>query len=182
VCPAGLGPEAWDHTLVVNGFSKAYAMTGWRLGFVAGPGPVIKALDAFQSQGTTNPTSFVQKAAVVAMDSPASIFDPMINEFKRRRDVILSGLNAIEGVQCTMPRGAFYAFPRVDALFGKEGPAGKINSSDDLCQYLLEEAKIATVTGTAFGAEGYIRLSYATSLETIQEGIGRMAEAVNRLR
>ena len=182
VCPAGLSEEAREHTIVINGFSKVYAMMGWRLGFAAGPKPVIDALDTFQSQGTANPTSFVQKAAVVAIDSPPSIFEPMVREFKRRRDVIVEGLNAIQGVYCTMPRGAFYAFPRVDDLFGREGPTGKIASSEGLCQYLLEEAKIATVPGSVFGAEGYLRLSYATSMENIQKGIDRMAEAVARLR
>ncbi|MFQ5912099.1 MAG: pyridoxal phosphate-dependent aminotransferase [Nitrospinota bacterium] len=182
VCPAGLSEEARAHALVINGFSKAYAMTGWRLGFVAGPRSVIDALETFQSQGTTNPTSFVQKAAVVAMDSPASVLEPMVREFERRRDVIVAGLNAIEGVRCTTPRGAFYAFPRVDGLFGREGPAGQVASSEDLCRYLLEEGEIATVPGSAFGAEGHLRLSYATSMENIQKGIDRMAQAVARLR
>ena len=181
VCPAGLGEEARDRTIVINGFSKAYAMTGWRLGYVAAPGPIVTALDTFQGQGTNNPTSFVQKAAVVAIDSDDSVFEPMVREFKKRRDVIVSGLNAIEGVRCTLPRGAFYAFPRVDGLFGKTGPAGKITTSEGLCRHLLEEGRIAAVPGSAFGAEGYLRLSYATSLENIQTGLDRMAEAVARL-
>ncbi len=181
VCPAGLGEEARDRTIVINGFSKAYAMTGWRLGYVAGPRPIVTALDTFQGQGTNNPTSFVQKAAVVAIDSDDSVFEPMVREFKKRRDVIVSGLNAIEGVRCTLPRGAFYAFPRVDGLFGKTGSAGKITTSEGLCRHLLEEGRIAAVPGSAFGAEGYLRLSYATSLENIQTGLDRMAEAVARL-
>ncbi|MFQ5692574.1 MAG: pyridoxal phosphate-dependent aminotransferase, partial [Nitrospinota bacterium] len=180
-CAAGLGEAARAHTLVINGFSKAYAMTGWRLGFAAGPKSVIAALNTFQSQGTANPTSFVQKAAVVAMDGPDSVFEPMVREFRRRRDAIVAGLNAIDGVRCAVPRGAFYVFPRVDGLFGR-GPGGAIRSSADLCRYLLEEAKVATVPGSAFGAEGYIRLSYATSMENIRAGVERMGQALARLR
>jgi aspartate/methionine/tyrosine aminotransferase len=148
---------------------------------VAAPGPIVTALDTFQGQGTNNPTSFVQRAAVVAIDSEDSVFEPMVREFKKRRDVIVFGLNTIEGVRCTLPQGAFYAFPRVDGLFGKTGPTGKITTSEGLCRYLLEEGRIAAVPGSAFGAEGHLRLSYATSLENIQTGLDRMAEAVARL-
>ncbi len=182
LCPAGLGNDAWEHTLVVNGFSKAYAMTGWRLGFVAGPRSVIDAIGKFQTQGTNNPTSFVQKAAVVAMDSPDEVFAPMVEEFRKRRDYMVGEFNKMDGVSCFVPQGAFYAFPNVGGLFGRSSPSGPIESSAQLCEYLLEEGKIAVVPGSAFGAEGFVRFSYATSMENIRDGMERMADAISKLK
>ncbi len=182
LCPAGLGNDAWEHTLVVNGFSKAYAMTGWRLGFVAGPRAVIDAIGKFQTQGTNNPTSFVQKAAVVAMDSPDEVFAPMVEEFRKRRDYMVGEFNKMDGVSCFVPQGAFYAFPNVGGLFGRSSSSGPIESSAQLCEYLLEEGKIAVVPGSAFGAEGFVRFSYATSMENIRDGMERMADAISKLK
>lgn len=182
LCPAGLGDDAWEYTLVVNGFSKAYAMTGWRLGFVAGPRAVIDAIGKFQTQGTNNPTSFVQKAAVVAMDSPDEVFVPMVEEFQKRRDYMVGEFNRMDGVSCFVPQGAFYAFPNVSGLFGRISPSGPIESSAQLCEYLLEEGKIAAVPGSAFGTEGFVRFSYATSMENIRDGMERMADAIFKLK
>ncbi len=180
-CPAGLDSDAREHTLVVNGFSKAYAMTGWRLGFVAGPRTVIDAIDKFQTQGTNNPTSFVQKAAVVAIESSDELFAPMIEEFQKRRDFMVKEFNMMEGVSCFVPHGAFYAFPNVGGLLERNAPSGPIESSANLCEYLLENGKIAAVPGSAFGTEGYIRFSYATSMENIRNGMARMSEAISKL-
>ncbi len=182
LCPAGLGNDAWEHTLVVNGFSKAYAMTGWRLGFVAGPRAVIDAIGKFQTQGTNNPTSFVQKAAVVAMASPDEVFAPMVEEFRKRRDYMVGEFNKMDGVSCFVPQGAFYAFPNVGGIFGRSSSSGPIESSAQLCEYLLEEGKIAVVPGSAFGAEGFVRFSYATSMENIRDGMERMADAISKLK
>lgn len=181
ICPAGLGDDAWEHTLVVNGFSKAYAMTGWRLGFVAGPRAVIDAIGKFQTQGTNNPTSFVQKAAVVAIESSDEVFAPMIEEFRKRRDFMVGEFNKMDGVSCFVPPGAFYAFPNVSGLLGRSSPSGLIKSSAKLCEYLLENGKIAAVPGSAFGTEGYVRFSYATSMENIRNGMVRMMEAISKL-
>jgi aspartate aminotransferase len=169
-------------TIVVNTCSKAYAMTGWRIGYAAGPKPVIKAMTDAQSQVTSNPTSIAQWAAVEALSGPQDEVAKMAGEFDRRRHVIIAGLNAMSGVSCVTPKGAFYAFPNVSGLFGKRATGGVLRGSADACAFLLDEARIATVAGVDFGSDAHIRLSYATGLETIREGLSRMAAAVRSLR
>jgi aspartate aminotransferase len=178
---ASLSPRAKARTIVVNTCSKAYAMTGWRIGYAAGPKPLIKAMTDVQSQVTSNPTSIAQWAAVEALSGPQDEVAKMAGEFDRRRRVIIDGLNAIPGVRCAMPRGAFYAFPNVSGLFGKRGKGGALRGSADVSAFLLDEARIATVAGVDFGSDAHIRLSYATGLETIREGLQRMAAAVSSL-
>ena len=178
---AALSPEIKARTIVVNTCSKAYAMTGWRIGYAAGPKPIIRAMTDVQSQVTSNPTSIAQWAAVEALSGPQDEVAKMAGEFDRRRRVIVDGLNAIPGVRCVMPKGAFYAFPNVSGLFGKRGKGGVLRGSADVCAFLLDEARIATVAGVDFGSDAHIRLSYATSLDSIREGLRRMGAAVRTL-
>jgi aspartate aminotransferase len=178
---ASLSPEIKARTLVVNTCSKAYAMTGWRLGYAAGPKFIIKAMTDIQSQVTSNPTSIAQWAAVEALAGPQDEVAKMAGEFDRRRRVIVEALNAIPSIRCVMPKGAFYVFPNISGLFGKRWKGGTLKGSADVCAFLLEEALIATVAGVDFGSDAHIRLSYATGLETIKEGMSRMAAAVRAL-
>jgi aspartate aminotransferase len=178
---AALSGAIKARTIVVNTCSKAYAMTGWRIGYAAGPKAVIKAMTDVQSQVTSNPTSVAQWAAVEALTGPQDEVAKMVGEFDRRRRVIVDGLNAIPGLRCVMPRGAFYAFPNVSGLFGKRGKSGVLRGSADVSTFLLDEARVATVAGVDFGSDAHIRLSYATGLETIQEGIRRIRDAVSIL-
>jgi aspartate aminotransferase len=178
---ASLGPEVKARTIVVNTCSKAYAMTGWRIGYAAGPRPIIKAMTDVQSQVTSNPSSIAQWAAVEALAGPQDEVAKMVGEFDRRRRVIVDGLNAIPGVRCSMPRGAFYAFPNVSGLFGQRWQGRPLQGSAAVTEFLLEEARIATVAGVDFGSDDHIRLSYATGLEKITEGLRRMATAIRAL-
>jgi len=178
---ASLGPEIKDLTIVVNGVSKSHAMTGWRIGYAAGPQDVITAMANIQSQSTSNPTSISQKAAVEALRGPQDFIQAMNSEFDKRRKYMVERLNRITGMSCLMPVGAFYAFPRVSPLYGKSVKGKIIRNSQDLATYLLEEAKVALVSGDAFGANAYVRLSYATSMETIVKGLDRIEQAVNKL-
>lgn len=168
-------------TVVVNGVSKAYAMTGWRIGYAAGPEAIIAAATKLQSQNTSNPTSIAQKAAVEALRGDQSSVSAMAIEFKARRDVIVEKLNAIPGITCMNPQGAFYVFPDCSALYGKSFKGEKISGSSDLAAYLLDEANVAVVPGVEFGHDGYIRLSYATSMANIRKGVERIREAVVKL-
>jgi aspartate aminotransferase len=179
---ASLSAEIKARTIVVNTCSKAYAMTGWRLGYAAGPKPVIKAMTDVQSQVTSNPTSIAQWAAAEALSGSQDEVAKMAGEFDSRRHLIIAGLNAIPGVSCVMPKGAFYAFPNVSGLFGKRTQGGVLRGSADVCAFLLDEARIATVAGVDFGSDAHIRMSYATGLETIKEGLSRMDGAVRLLR
>lgn len=178
---ASLGDDIKALTITVNGLSKSHAMTGWRLGYAAGPKEVIGAMSKVQSQSTSNPNSITQKAAVEALRGPQGFIGVMVAEFDKRRKYIVDRLNAIPGVVCPKPVGAFYAFPRVDSLYGKSFNGKKINGSSDLAAYLLEEAKVAVVSGDAFGAEKYIRLSYATSMANIEKGLDRIEKALGAL-
>ena len=178
---ASLGPEIKDLTIVVNGVSKSHAMTGWRIGYAAGPQDVITAMANIQSQSTSNPTSISQKAALEALQGPQDFIQVMNSEFDKRRKYMVERLNRITGMSCLMPVGAFYAFPRVSPLFGKSVNGKLIRNSSDLAAYLLEEAKVALVSGDAFGADAYMRLSYATSMEIIVKGLDRIERAVNKL-
>jgi aspartate aminotransferase len=178
---ASLGSEIKTRTTVVNTCSKAYAMTGWRIGYAAGPKAIIKAMTDVQSQVTSNPTSIAQWAAVEALSGPQDEVAKMTGEFDRRRRAIVEGLNAVPGVTCVMPKGAFYAFPNISGLYGKRAKGGVLRTSSDVCGFLLDEARIATVAGVDFGSDAHIRLSYATGLETIREGLARMDAAVRSL-
>jgi aspartate aminotransferase len=180
--PATLSPEVKALTLTVNGMSKAYSMTGWRLGYVAGDATIISAMNRLQDQSTSNPTSIAQWAGVAALTGPQEFLETWVGEFDARRKVIVAGLDAIDGISCRMPEGAFYVFPNISGLIGKLTPDGKkIQDGDDFATYLLESAQVAVVPGSGFGAPEYVRLSYATSLSTIERGIARIAEAVGAL-
>jgi len=178
---ASFDKEIKSRTIVVNGVSKSHAMTGWRIGYAAGPKEIIKAMTNIQSQSTSNPTSIAQKAAVEALTGPQDFIALMITEFDKRRRFLINELNSIPGMSCITPTGAFYAFPNTSRLYGKSVGNRKISSSADLALYLLEEAKVALVHGEAFGDDNYIRLSYATSLDEIKKGVDRIREAVDRL-
>jgi aspartate aminotransferase len=181
VSPASLSPEIKARTILVNTCSKAYAMTGWRIGYAAGPKAIIRAMTDIQSQVTSNPASVAQWAAVEALSGPQDEIAKMVGEFDRRRRAIIDLLNAIPGVHCATPKGAFYAFPNVSGLFGKRWKGGVIKGSVDVCTFLLEEARIACVAGEDFGSDAHIRISYATGIETIREGMRRMDAAVRAL-
>ena len=178
---ASLGPEIRNLTIVVNGVSKSHAMTGWRIGYAAGPKDVITAMANIQSQSTSNPASISQKAAVEALRGPQDFIGVMNQEFDKRRTFMVQRLNAMKGISCMMPVGAFYAFPRVSSLYGKSAQGKRISNSSDLAAYLIEDAKVALVSGDAFGADAYIRLSYATSMENIIKGLDRIQAAFDKL-
>jgi len=178
---ASLGNDIKAKTIVVNGLSKSYAMTGWRIGYAAGPKEIIKAMTNIQSQSTSNPTSISQKAAIEALRGPQDFISTMLAEFDRRRKFLISELNSISGMSCLSPTGAFYAFPNTSKLYGKTTGDRTISSSSDLALYLLENANVALVHGEAFGDDAYIRLSYATSIEEIKKGVDRIREAVSKL-
>lgn len=178
---ASLSADMKKRTIVVNGMSKTYAMTGWRIGYAAGDAEIMANVTKLQSQNTSNPTSISQKAAVEALNGDQSTAAVMAEEFRRRRDVIVEGLNAIPGMTCTKPAGAFYVFPNVSALFGKSWNGQPMGDSTAVTSFLLDGANVAVVPGADFGDDRYIRLSYATSMQNIVEGIKRIGEAVQRL-
>jgi len=178
---AMLGADIAARTVIINGVSKAYAMTGWRIGYAAGPRDLIGAMGNIQSQSTSNPCSISQKAAVAALREGDVFTKRMVEEFDRRRRVIVEGLNTIRGVSCRMPTGAFYAFPNVSSVLGRRGPDGVVKTPTDLANYLLKAVHIAVVPGEPFGSQAHIRLSYATSMETITRGLERLDNALTRL-
>ena len=156
-------------------------MTGWRIGYAAGAEQIVAAVTKFQSQNTSNPTSIAQKAAVEALNGPQDCVPAMVQEFRKRRDAIVAALNAIPGVSCLKPQGAFYVFPDFSGVLGKSYRGKAISTSADLAAYLLDEANVAVVPGVEFGHDAYIRLSYATSMELIQTGVERIRKAVMNL-
>ena len=174
-------PELKEQVLVLNGVSKSFAMTGWRIGYTAGPKHVIGAMNKIQSQSTSNPSSVAQKAALAAVSGSQDFPGVMKEAFRPRLDYILKVLAEIPGVTCVKPSGAFYVFPNVSAYFGKSFKGKKIGGSLDLADYLLEEALIAAVPGVAFGADRFIRFSFATSMPVIEEGMKRFREALANL-
>jgi len=178
---ASIDPGIKEKTIVVNGLSKSYAMTGWRIGYTAGPKEIIKAMTNIQSQSTSNPASISQKAAVEALTGPQDFISTMLAEFDSRRRFLISQLNSIPGVRCLTPTGAFYAFPNTSSFYGRSAGNRQIASSSDLALYLLEKANVALVPGGAFGDDHFIRLSYATSLEEIKKGVDRIREALDNL-
>lgn len=175
-------PEIADRTVVINGVSKAYAMTGWRIGFIAAPLPIAKACSKLQSQYTSNPSSVAQKAAEAAYLGPQDCVEEMRKAFERRRDLVVSLAREIPGLKVNCPQGAFYLFPEVSSYLGKSFNGKTIATDSDLAMYLLEEGHVATVAGSAFCLPGYIRLSYATSDDNIREAMRRIAEALSRLK
>lgn len=177
-----LNPALRDQTVIINGVSKTYAMTGWRIGYAIGPADIISAAAKIQSQSTSNPTSIAQAAALEAISGPQIEVGRMVREFKQRRDVIVDKLNALPGIHCLKPQGAFYVFPNVSNLLGRMANGKKLASPCDFADYLLEEAKVAVVPGEDFGSKEHIRFSYATALEDIEKGCKRIAAAVGKLQ
>ena len=168
-------PELADRTIVVNGVSKAYAMTGWRIGFLGGPLPLVRAAQNIQSQSTSNPCSVSQHAALAALNGDQAFINESTAIFRQRHDFIHAGLNAIEGIACTPSDGTFYSFPEVQNVIDR---LDGVNNDIELCEYLLERAEVALVPGSAFGAKGYMRLSYATSMEHLEQAIKRLGDAL----
>jgi len=173
---ASFGPEVQKRTLVVNGFSKAYSMTGWRLGWLAGDTEIVAAMGRIQDQSTSNPTSFAQAGAVAALRGPQECVEEMRQAFEKRRDTIVARLNAIDGISCVKPDGAFYVLPNLGGLTSERYPDG-----DALAEYLLSEWHIAVIPGSGFGTPKNVRLSYACSMETIERGMDRLEQAVRTL-
>jgi len=169
-------PGMFERTVVVNGFSKAYAMTGWRLGYAAGHTEIIKAAIRLQSHVTSGPCTISQAAGLAALAGDQTCVEEMRKEFDRRRRFVIEGLNAIDGITCIEPKGAFYALPNVSTFCGREIKGRKVSGSMDFAQLCLEKAKIAVVPGCAFGDDTVIRLSYATSLDNIRRGLARLAD------
>ncbi len=166
-------PKLKDRTIILNGVSKGYAMTGWRIGYGAGPEAIIKAMKKIQGQSTSNPCSVAQAAALEALNGDQSIIGTMVNAFEERHEFIVNALNAIDGVECPKSQGAFYSFPRVEGLIKR------LNFKDDveLSTFCLEKLNIALVPGSAFGAPGYVRFSFATSMDNIKLAVEKLAQA-----
>ncbi|WP_455372337.1 aspartate transaminase [Limibacillus halophilus] len=180
--PAQVEPELYERTLTVNGVSKAYAMTGWRIGYAGGPVELIKAMAKIQSQSTSNPSSISQAAAVEALNGPQDFIPENAKLFKGRRDMVVEMLNDCPGLKCLKPEGAFYVYPSCEGVIGKKTPEGKTISSDgDFVTYLLESVGVAAVQGEAFGLSPYFRISYATSTEALKEACARIKKACEAL-
>ena len=180
---AQVNPDLKERTVTLNGVSKAYCMTGWRIGYCAGPRHLIKAMAKIQSQSTSNPSSIAQKAALAALTGPTDELETMVRTYEARRTWLVEQLNAIPGMSCLMPDGAFYVFPSIRPWVGGMTKDGS-GLEDDVavCSWLLEEAGVAVVPGTAFGAPGFMRISYAVAQETLEEAVARIARAVSTLR
>jgi len=179
---AALGEDIKKKTIIVNGVSKSYSMTGWRIGFAAGPAEVINGMSKIQSHTTSNACSIAQKAALEAYDGPQYDVPKMVAEFQRRRNYCLMRLAPVQGLSCFKPQGAFYLFPNVKSFYDKEVSGAKIRNSYGLAYYLLKEARVAIVPGDAFGADEYIRLSYATSMTNLEKSMDRVVEALGKLK
>jgi aspartate aminotransferase len=176
--PAQIEPKLYDHTLTLNGVSKAYCMTGWRIGYAAGPVELIKAMAAVQSQSTSNPSSISQAASVEALNGPQDFISKHNESFKARRDLVVRMLNEAKGIRCLKPEGAFYVYPSCAGTIGKRTPDGKtIKTDEDFVTYILEAEGVAVVQGAAFGLSPYFRISYATSTEALTEACKRIQRA-----
>jgi aspartate aminotransferase len=173
---ASFGPELKDRTIVVNGVSKSYSMTGWRIGYAAGPKRVMKVIGDIESQETSNPCSISQRAALAGLTGPQECVEEMRQAFEERREYVIGRLNGMEGVTCPVPDGAFYAFPDVSTCYGRT-----IRNSAEMCSYLLEEHRVACVPGSGFGMDDYIRLSYAASMDDLRRGLDRIEEGLKKL-
>ncbi|MGH7848876.1 MAG: pyridoxal phosphate-dependent aminotransferase [Thermodesulfobacteriota bacterium] len=178
---ATLGEDVKKATILVNGVSKTYSMTGWRIGYAAGDKEVINAMGKLQGQSTSNPTSISQWAALEAYGGPHDIIEARTREFEKRKNYIVERLNSIPGIKCFSPQGAFYAFPNISGFFGKHHNGKEIKSSMDFTEFLLDEAKVAVVPGDSFGSDDHVRISFATSMENIVKGMDRIEEAVKKL-
>lgn len=178
---ASLNEKIKELTVVVNGLSKAYSMTGWRLGYAAGQKELISAMNNIQSQSTSNPTSFAQYGGIDALNGSQDEVIKMREEFKKRRDYIVRRLKMMRGVSCFNPAGAFYVFPKISFYYGKSFKGHTIKNSLDMSDYLLREGRVSVVPGAAFGADDYLRLSYATSMKNIEGGLSRIEEALEKL-
>ena len=176
-----LKPTLRDQVLITNSISKTYAMTGWRLGYAAGPAELIKAIETLQSQSTSNPCSITQAAAVAALTGTQEPVGIMAAEFAKRRNYIVDRLRAIPGITCTLPEGAFYVFPNVSGYFGAKWQDKTISSATDFALYLLEQARVALVAGEGFGAPNNVRISYATSMANLEKGMDQIEAALKRL-
>jgi aspartate aminotransferase len=174
-------PELKDRTVVLNGVSKAYSMTGWRIGYAAGPAKIIKAMEILQSQSTSNPTSISQVAAQAALEGPQECIEPMLQAFRERHEFVVNRFNQMRGLKCIKAGGAFYAFPDARAAIANLHTEGKIKEATDLAlsDYLLETVGVAVVPGSAFGAEGYFRISFATSMENLRNALDRIEKALS---
>lgn len=182
VTPAAIEPSLRGRTLTINGVSKAYAMTGWRIGYAGGPSALIRAMAVVQSQSTSCPSSISQAAAIAALDGPAEIVRERCRSFQARRDLVVAALNAVDGITCRVPEGACYTFAGCAGLIGRVSPDGqRINSDRDFAEYLLRSVGVAVVPGSAFGLAPYFRISYATSVLELEEACRRIALAASRL-
>jgi aspartate aminotransferase len=175
-------PDVKPYTLIVGGLSKSHSMTGWRIGWTIGDAKIIEAMNMIQGQSTSNPVSFAQYGALAALKEGLTHLPAWVEEFRKRRDVLVSAFNSMPGVKCLNPMGAFYVFPNISGWFGKKWKNGVIKDSYDATAFLLETARVAVVPGDPFGAPENIRLSYALSMEEIEKGIDRMRKAVAELR
>jgi aspartate aminotransferase len=178
VSMAQIAPDLAARTIVIDGVSKTYAMTGWRIGWAIAPKEIVKAIDLVQGQSTTNATAIAQHAAVAALTGPQNTVEDMRAKFERRRDVMVAGLNKVAGIKCRKPEGAFYAFADCRGMYGIVHGEKPIASDDEVAFFLLDEAHVAAVPGGAFGAPGYVRFSYATSEERIEAGLESMRRAI----
>ena len=178
---ATVNADMKERTVVVNGVSKSHAMTGWRIGYAAGPVEIIAAATKLQSQNTSNPTSIAQKAAVEALNGDQAIVEAMVKEFEKRRNVMVDRLNAIPGITCMTPQGAFYVFPEIAGLLGRKYGGKILATSSDVAAWLLDEANVAVIPGGEFGQDDHIRLSYATSMSNIEKGLKRIRDAIMKL-
>ncbi len=178
---ASLDSRLKDLTVVINGVSKAYSMTGWRIGYAAGDKEIIAAMSRLQSHSTSNPDSIAQRAAVAAISGTQEPLKKMLMEFKKRRDYLVERLNSLKGFSCRKPQGAFYAFPNISGVLGKDFRGRKLEDSSSLAALLLSEARVAVVPGSAFGEDNYLRFSYATSRENLTQGLDRIEELMNKI-
>ena len=180
---AQVAPELKSRTLTVNGVSKAFSMTGWRVGYAGGPSQLIKTMAKVQSQSSTHTSSISQAAAVGALNGPMDFLESWLKSFKERRDLVIREMNNINGISCTVPEGAFYVYPSCQGLIGKKTPEGvTIENDSDFVKYLLESEGVATVQGAAFGLEPYFRISYATSTESLSDACNRIGRACEALK
>jgi aspartate aminotransferase len=174
-------PGMWERTVTVNGVSKGFAMTGWRLGYIGAPTWIAAACTKIQGQFTSAPCSITQAAAAAALEADPSMVSDMVDAFRRRRALMVEGLSKVPGFKVNQPMGAFYVFPDVSALFGKSCNGKRIENADDVAFFLLEEAKVATVSGAAFGTPECVRLSYAAADDVLAEAVRRIDEACRKL-
>lgn len=181
-CVASFSKEAYEHTIIINGMSKAYCMTGWRIGYSAAPAEIASGISAIQGHTTSNSTTFVQWAAIEALDHNDATIAEMVKEFSRRRDYTYQRLTAMEGIKCNNVEGAFYLLPDVSYYFGKSNAERTIKDSFDFCDYILKEARVAIVPGAAFMAPDMVRIAYTNSMEKIREGMDRIEAALGQLK